>query len=86
MLVETDSPYLAPVPQRGKKNRPAWVPHVGQFIADLRDESVEEFAAAAVAATHAACGQQLTDGGGCAVELPTLSGPHRLQIRSVHLT
>ena len=36
MLVETDSPYLAPVPHRGKPNRPAWVPHVGRFIADLR--------------------------------------------------
>lgn len=63
LLVETDSPYLAPVPHRGKQNRPAWVPHVGQFLADLRDESVEEFAAATVAATHAAFGQQLTDGG-----------------------
>ena len=36
MLIETDSPYLAPIPHRGKPNRPAWVPHVGQFIADLR--------------------------------------------------
>ncbi len=44
MLVETDSPYLAPVPQRGKKNRPAWVPHVGQFIADLRDVPVSTIA------------------------------------------
>ena len=34
--VETDSPYLAPIPHRGKPNRPAWVPHVGRFIADLR--------------------------------------------------
>ncbi len=37
MLVETDSPYLAPLPHRGKPNQPAWVAHVGQFIADLRD-------------------------------------------------
>ena len=37
MLIETDSPYLAPLPHRGKPNRPAWVPHVGRFIADLRD-------------------------------------------------
>ncbi len=36
MLVETDSPYLAPIPHRGQPNQPAWVPHVGQFIADLR--------------------------------------------------
>ena len=36
MLIETDSPYLAPMPHRGKPNRPAWVPHVGRFIADIR--------------------------------------------------
>ncbi len=36
MLVETDSPYLAPVPHRGKPNRPAWVPPSGAFIAELR--------------------------------------------------
>jgi TatD DNase family protein len=46
MLVETDSPYLAPVPHRGKTNRPAWVPHVGQHIADLRDIPVADVAAA----------------------------------------
>jgi TatD DNase family protein len=46
MLVETDSPYLAPVPHRGSANRPAWVPHVGQFIADLRDVAVSDIAAA----------------------------------------
>lgn len=52
MLVETDSPYLAPVPQRGKKNRPAWVPHVGEFIAQLRQISVAEVAAATAANTR----------------------------------
>jgi TatD DNase family protein len=41
MLVETDSPYLAPVPYRGKPNQPAYVTHVGTFIADLRHEPVE---------------------------------------------
>ena len=46
MLVETDSPYLAPVPHRGTPNRPAWVPHVGQFVADLRDIPVTEVAGA----------------------------------------
>ena len=35
LLVETDSPYLAPVPHRGKTNRPAWVPFVGACIAEL---------------------------------------------------
>jgi TatD DNase family protein len=44
MLVETDSPYLAPLPHRGKPNRPAWVTHVGQFIADLRDLPVATIA------------------------------------------
>jgi len=49
MLVETDSPYLSPVPHRGKPNRPAWVAHVGQHIADLRDIAVAEVAAATTA-------------------------------------
>jgi len=44
MLIETDSPYLAPVPHRGKPNRPAWVPHVGQHIADLCDMAVADVA------------------------------------------
>ncbi len=53
MLVETDSPYLAPVPHRGKPNRPAWVPHVGQHIADLRDLAVADVAAATTANARA---------------------------------
>ena len=52
MLVETDSPYLAPVPHRGKSNRPAWVPHVGQHIADLRNIAVAEVAATTTANAH----------------------------------
>jgi len=40
ILVETDSPYLAPVPHRGKPNHPALVSCVGEFIADLRGEPV----------------------------------------------
>lgn len=52
MLVETDSPYLAPVPHRGKPNRPAWVGHVGTAIADLRDDPVEDVSAATRAATE----------------------------------
>lgn len=62
LLIETDSPYLAPVPKRGKTNRPAWVPHVGAFLADLRDEPVDEFARATVAATHAAFAGRLRPG------------------------
>ena len=44
MLIETDSPYLAPVPYRGKTNEPAWVRHVGEFIAKLRGIPVEQLA------------------------------------------
>jgi TatD DNase family protein len=36
LLIETDSPYLAPVPYRGRPNEPAWVRYVGQFIAQQR--------------------------------------------------
>lgn len=45
LLVETDSPYLAPAPHRGKPNHPAWVRHVAEFVARLRDESLEQVAA-----------------------------------------
>lgn len=46
MLVETDSPYLAPVPHRGKTNEPAFVRHVAEFVADLRAVPVEVIAEA----------------------------------------
>lgn len=65
MLIETDSPYLAPVPFRGKTNQPAYVKYVGQEIANLRGISLEEVAEATTAnffklfkhatANHAAC-------------------------------
>ena len=42
MLIETDSPYLAPVPFRGKTNEPAFVSHVAARIAELRDIPVED--------------------------------------------
>ncbi|MDP1592783.1 MAG: TatD family hydrolase [Gallionella sp.] len=42
MLIETDAPYLAPVPYRGKLNQPAYVKHVAEEIALLRGISVEE--------------------------------------------
>jgi len=45
LLVETDSPYLAPVPHRGKENRPAWVALVGEAVASARGEDPAEVAA-----------------------------------------
>jgi TatD DNase family protein len=49
MLIETDSPYLAPVPHRGKINQPAFVRHVAEEIAALRGIRLEEVAAATTA-------------------------------------
>ena len=46
LMVETDSPYLAPVPHRGKKNQPANVVHVGAAVAELHDVAVEAVAEA----------------------------------------
>ena len=49
LLVETDSPYLAPVPHRGRSNEPAFVRHVAEFVAALRGVTVETIAAASTA-------------------------------------
>jgi TatD DNase family protein len=46
ILVETDAPFLAPVPHRGRRNRPALLPVVGAGLADARGEPVEVVAAA----------------------------------------
>lgn len=44
MLIETDSPYLAPIPYRGKTNEPAWVANVGEFVANLKGLTLEDLA------------------------------------------
>jgi len=52
LLVETDAPYLAPVPHRGKTNEPAWVVHVARALAQLRNESLERIAEVTSANFH----------------------------------
>lgn len=44
ILIETDSPYLAPMPYRGKMNRPSWVQHVAEQVANVKDLTTEEIA------------------------------------------
>ena len=44
LLIETDSPYLAPVPYRGKRNEPAYCAEVAKFVANLKNTSLEDFA------------------------------------------
>lgn len=45
LLIETDAPYLAPVPHRGKTNEPAFVRHVGERLAEIRGSSAEHIGA-----------------------------------------
>ena len=44
ILVETDAPFLAPQGYRGKRNEPAWVPAVGETLAQLHSTGIEEIA------------------------------------------
>ena len=44
VLIETDSPYLAPMPYRGKSNEPKYVPYVAKALSDVYDKSIEEIA------------------------------------------
>jgi TatD DNase family protein len=45
ILIETDAPFLAPVPQRGKRNEPAFVRHIADKIAEIQSQNSEEIAA-----------------------------------------
>jgi TatD DNase family protein len=54
LLIETDSPYLAPVPHRGKPNRPALVTVVGEAVAALRGQTSAHVAAVTTAAVSVA--------------------------------
>ena len=56
MLVETDAPYLAPVPHRGDENRPAYVAAVGAALAAVRGEPEPEIAARTSANARAVFG------------------------------
>jgi TatD DNase family protein len=49
ILIETDAPYLAPVPRRGKRNEPALMVHTARKLAELRGESYEEICSATTA-------------------------------------
>jgi TatD DNase family protein len=51
LLVETDAPYLSPIPRRGRRNEPAHVVHTARYVAELRGVSLEHFAATSAAAT-----------------------------------
>lgn len=53
LLVETDSPFLAPVPHRGKTCEPAYVANTAQFVADLRGTSIDSLAAQTTENFHA---------------------------------
>jgi len=46
LLIETDAPYLAPVPKRGKRNEPSFVAHTGALLAELKQVGMEELARA----------------------------------------
>jgi len=44
LVLETDAPYLAPVPYRGKRNESAYIPLIGQHLADVKNLKIEEVA------------------------------------------
>ena len=52
MMVETDSPSLSPKPHRGKQNKPAWILHIAEKIAELKEISLEEVAETTTEVAH----------------------------------
>jgi len=63
-MVETDSPYLAPVPHRGRPNRPALVAHVGEALAAAMDRPVAEVAEVTSATASGFYGLAIPDSSG----------------------
>ena len=55
ILLETDAPYLAPVPKRGKRNEPSFLPFTAKRLAELRGERVEDLACATTANFRRLC-------------------------------
>lgn len=64
LMVETDSPFLAPVPHRGDANEPAYVPLVGAVVAEVRGVAAEEVAESSAVAAAAAFGISLQGSAG----------------------
>ena len=62
LLIETDSPYLAPVPKRGNPNEPAFLVHTAKFLAELRKTPLEDFAALTTRNARHVFGLQRDDG------------------------
>ncbi len=57
LLVETDAPYLAPIPYRGKRNEPAWVQRVAETLSEIRSETIQEISTHTTAAFNALFGE-----------------------------
>ena len=63
LMIETDSPYLAPVPMRGRRNEPAFLPHVCERVAELRGARIQETAARTARAALSFYGFETSAGG-----------------------
>ena len=59
LLVETDAPYLAPIPFRGKRNEPAFVRHTAERVASVRGETAESLIAMTGANARAVFGHRM---------------------------